>query len=92
MGQQKETVIKQEVMKSVKDTVLNKLLKASTKAVIKLSTIINCNYYLHGIGFYVDNKVGVETDIESFMPQEINYKAFTLVRDTVGSTDGWQFI
>ncbi len=90
MGQQKETVIKQEVNEiPVKDTVLNKLLKASTKAVIKLSIpVLLIAIIAAGIGFYVDNKVGVETDIESFMPQEMEaLQDIHIVRDAVGSTD-----
>jgi hydrophobe/amphiphile efflux-3 (HAE3) family protein len=40
------------------------------------------------MGFMADGDVGVETDIESFMPQNMQaLKDIHLIRDTVGSTD-----
>ena len=40
------------------------------------------------MGFMADGEVGVETDIESFMPQNMQaLKDIHLIRDTVGSTD-----
>ncbi|HCX64757.1 MAG TPA: hypothetical protein DHN33_06060 [Eubacteriaceae bacterium] len=39
-------------------------------------------------GFYTDSKIGVESNIESFMPQEMDeLQDIRYVRDTVGSTD-----
>ena len=72
-----------------KETVLDKILKFSTKTVIKLSIpILILVFLLAGAGFLVDQKVGVETDIETFMPQDM--EALTdihTIRDSLGSTD-----
>lgn len=71
------------------DTFLNKLLRAFTKGVIKYSIpVLSIVIIAAGLGFYVDNKVGVQTDIESFMPQDMKaLQDIHIVRDTVGSTD-----
>jgi len=43
---------------------------------------------LAGLGLYADQKVGVETDIETFMPQDMDaLEDIRYVRDLVGSTD-----
>lgn len=90
MGSQKETVVKSKVNnKQNKKSLLNKGLQAFTKGVLKYSIpILLIAIITAGMGFYVDNKVGVETDIESFMPQDMEaLQDIHLVRDTVGSTD-----
>lgn len=90
----KMNVPKENSKKSVNEeqeqnTILNKLLKSTTKAVVKLSVPVLLIVILAaGLGFYVDSKVGVETDIESFMPQDMDaLNDIHTVRDTVGSTD-----
>ena len=72
-----------------KDTFLNKILKGSTKTVVKFSVpVLLIAIIAAGFGFYLDNKVGVQTDIESFMPQDMNaLQDIHTVRDAVGSTD-----
>lgn len=90
LGKQREDIVKpEEKEEHQKDTFLNKLLKSSTKAVIKYSIpVLIIAILAAGMGFYVDNKVGVQTDIETFMPQEMEaLQDIRVVRDTVGSTD-----
>ena len=72
-----------------KKTVLDKILIFSTKSVIKFSVpiliVVMC---LSFGGFLVDKNVGVETDIETFMPQDMEALTdINTIRDTVGSTD-----
>lgn len=70
-------------------TWLERMLKVFTKAVIKLSIpILIVVISLAALGFFVDKKVGVETDIETFMPQKMDaLKDIKVIRTKVGSTD-----
>lgn len=72
-----------------KETRLDKMLKGTTKFVLKHSIfIIIIVIAIAGFGFSVDNKIGVETDIETFMPQDMEaLKDIHEVRDIVGSTN-----
>ena len=72
-----------------KDTFLDKILRSTTKGVMKLAIpILIISIGLAAAGFMVDGDVGVETDIETFMPQDMNALVdMHVVRDTVGSTD-----
>lgn len=72
-----------------KETLLDRILKFSTKKVIKFSIpILIIVIALAGAGFLVDKNVGVETDIETFMPQDMQaLKDIHFIRDKVGSTD-----
>lgn len=72
-----------------KETRLDKILKATTKFVLKYSTfIIIIAIAMAGFGFSVDNKIGVETDIETFMPQDMEaLKDIHEIRDIKGSTN-----
>lgn len=72
-----------------KETLLDKILKVSTKAVIRFSIpILIIVISLSFAGFIADKNVGVETDIETFMPQDMAaLKDIHAIRDTVGSTD-----
>jgi len=72
-----------------KKTVLDKILIFSTKSVIKFSVpILIVVICLSFGGFLVDKNVGVETDIETFMPQDMEALTdINTIRDTVGSTD-----
>lgn len=72
-----------------KSTVIDKILHKTTKfiahhkVVILILTIV-----LSGVGLFADGKVGVETDIETFMPQDMEALSdIHYVRDVVGSTD-----
>ena len=72
-----------------KETVLDRILTATTKKVIRFSIpILMVVVALSVMGFMADGEVGIETDIESFMPQDMKaLKDIHLIRDTVGSTD-----
>lgn len=72
-----------------KETILDKILKVTTKGVIKFSIpILIVVISLSFMGFLADKNVGVETDIETFMPQNMEaLKDIHAIRDTVGSTD-----
>lgn len=72
-----------------KETALDKILKFSTKKVIKFTIpILIVVLVLSASGFLVDKNVGVETDIETFMPQDMEALVdIHTIRDQVGSTD-----
>lgn len=72
-----------------KETVLDRILKVTTKKVIRFSIpILMVVVVLSVMGFMADGEVGVETDIETFMPQNMEaLNDIHLIRDTVGSTD-----
>ncbi len=72
-----------------KETLLDKILQFTTKAVIKFAVpILIIVIGLSVAGFMADKNVGVETDIETFMPQDMDaLEDMHVVRDTVGSTD-----
>ena len=72
-----------------KATIIDKILSKTTKFVVKHSIlIILVAIIIGGLGISVDNKVGVETDIETFMPQDMDaLKDIHEIRDIVGSTN-----
>lgn len=72
-----------------KSTVLDKILGATGKAVTKLAPIILLvSIGLATFGIIADTKVGVETDIETFMPQDMDaLHDIHYIRDIVGSTN-----
>lgn len=72
-----------------KSTLLDKMLGAIGKTVIKSAPIILIlSIALAGFGFMADTKVGVETDIETFMPQDMDaLHDIRYIRDIVGSTN-----
>ena len=72
-----------------KPTVLDKILGATGKAVTKLAPIILVvSIGLASLGIIADTKVGVETDIETFMPQDMDaLHDIHYIRDIVGSTN-----
>jgi len=80
---------KAEEKQVVEENALDKILKFSTKTVIRFAIpILVIVIGLSVAGFLVDKDVGVETDIETFMPQDM--EALTdihTIRDTIGSTD-----
>ena len=65
------------------------VMKSFTKAVLKAKYIIVViAILLAGVGFFFDQKVGVETDMETFMPQDSEALAdIHELRELVGSTD-----
>lgn len=72
-----------------KPTILDKILQSSTKFVVKYSIIvIAIAIIIASLGVVADGKVGVETDIETFMPQDMAaLDDIHKVRDIVGSTN-----
>ncbi len=80
------------VMKKVeieKESWLEKGLGKMTKVILKLSAfILILSLLATGWGIYADGKVGVQTDIETFMPQDTQeLKNLHKLRDVLGSTD-----
>jgi len=65
------------------------VMKNITKGVLKLKyVILVVAVLLAGTGFYFDQKVGVETDMETFMPQDSEALAdINELRVLIGSTD-----
>lgn len=72
-----------------KESLLDRILTLTIKGVIRLSIpILVIVIALSALGFAVDGKVGVETDIESFMPQDMEaLMDIRKIRDVKGSTD-----
>lgn len=70
-------------------TIIDKILKSSTLFISKHKLlVIILAIVLAGFGLFADTKVGVETDIETFMPQDMEALAdIHLIRDIVGSTN-----
>lgn len=70
-------------------TIIDKILKSSTLFISKHKLlVIILAVVLAGFGLFADTKVGVETDIETFMPQDMEALAdIHLIRDIVGSTN-----
>jgi hydrophobe/amphiphile efflux-3 (HAE3) family protein len=68
---------------------IDKFLKFTVNSVIKLAPlIIIIAIGLATFGFIADTKVGVETDIETFMPQDMDaLHDIHYIRDIVGSTN-----
>ena len=83
----KNTLAKKDITE--KKTLLDKILQFTTKAVMKFAIpILIIAIVLSVAGFMADGNVGVETDIETFMPQDMDaLEDMHVVRDTVGSTD-----
>ena len=87
--QKEQPAVTAQVPATKKETILERALKRTTKNVIRFSIpILVVVAVLSVMGFMADGDVGVETDIESFMPQNMQaLKDIHLIRDTVGSTD-----
>jgi hydrophobe/amphiphile efflux-3 (HAE3) family protein len=70
-------------------TLIDRTLQKSTKFIAKHKIVILVlSILLSGAGLFADNKVGVETDIETFMPQDMEALSdIHYIRDIVGSTD-----
>ncbi|MBF7095587.1 efflux RND transporter permease subunit [Alkalibacter mobilis] len=68
---------------------LDRIFAASTRIVIKFSAIIFVvAIIVSSIGFSYDSKIGVESNIENFMPQDMDALSdIRYIRDTVGSTE-----
>jgi hypothetical protein len=80
---------KEKVIVKKKESKYVLLMKKLTKKVLKVKyLILIAAVILAGTGFYFDQKVGVETDMETFMPQDSEALAdINELRDLIGSTD-----
>ncbi|MGO1469319.1 MAG: hydrophobe/amphiphile efflux-3 (HAE3) family transporter [Tissierella sp.] len=69
--------------------ILGRILSRTTKWVSRFAPIVLIiAIVLASLGLFGDSKVGVETDIETFMPQDMKaLEDIRYVRDVVGSTD-----
>ena len=87
--QKEQPAVIAQVPATKKETILERVLKRTTKNVIRFAIpILVVVAVLSVMGFMADGDAGVETDIESFMPQNMQaLKDIHLIRDTVGSTD-----
>ncbi|MDX9917762.1 MAG: hydrophobe/amphiphile efflux-3 (HAE3) family transporter [Gudongella sp.] len=89
----RDTVAAKAIAFNIKDyekaTSIDKLLKFTVNAVVKLAPmILIVSIALASIGLIADRKVGVETDIETFMPQDMDaLHDIHYIRDIVGSTN-----
>ena len=72
-----------------KPTILDKILAGTGKMVTKIAPfILIISIALATFGILADTKVGVETDIETFMPQDMEaLHDIHYIRDIVGSTN-----
>ncbi len=77
------------VVKEKKPSKYVAVMKKFTKKVLKAKNIIIVvAILLAALGFYFDQKVDVETDMEAFMPQDSEALAdINELRDLIGSTD-----
>ncbi|MBU3192192.1 hydrophobe/amphiphile efflux-3 (HAE3) family transporter [Clostridium bowmanii] len=71
------------------ETLLDRILKSTTKVVIKYSVVVLIIVIvLSSMGYITDKNIGVETDIETFMPQDMKaLEDIHTIRNVVGSTD-----
>lgn len=69
--------------------ILGRILGKTTKWVSQFAPlVVVVAIVLAGLGLFADSKVGVQTDIETFMPQDMEaLEDIRYVRDVVGSTD-----
>ena len=72
-----------------KPTIIDRILQSTTKFIARHSlTVIVISIVLAAFGLFGDSKVGVETDIETFMPQDMDALSdIHYIRDKVGSTN-----
>ncbi|MBK5241475.1 hydrophobe/amphiphile efflux-3 (HAE3) family transporter [Clostridium sp.] len=86
----KSDIQKENKVKALnKETLLDRILKITTKAVIKYSVVVLIIVIaLASMGYISDKNIGVETDIETFMPQDMKaLEDIHAIRSAVGSTD-----
>lgn len=86
VNQNNEKVVQE---KEKKESVISKSLKKLTALTTKFGTLIIVFFIgAAGAGFYVDQYVGVETNIETFMPVDLPaLNDIHTIRDAVMSTD-----
>ena len=89
IGKLNDQPVKAIIHKAKQDSKLDQFFGGLTKLTLKLSVpILLTVLLLAGYGIYVDNQVGVETDIETFMPQNLPALIdIHKIRDAVETTD-----
>ncbi len=72
-----------------KETIVDRILDATARFVTRHKIIvIVLAIIIAALGVYADRNVGVQTDIETFMPQDMDaLKDIHTIRDTIGSTN-----
>jgi uncharacterized protein len=80
---------KQSIQKVASEGFMNRFLASTTRLMIKLTIPVLLLFVaLAAAGFMVDPYIGVQTDIESFMPQDLEaLRDIHTIRNAVGSTD-----
>lgn len=81
--------MKKNIKEKGKEGVLDRFLKRTTELVLRASVpVLLLAALLAASGYYLDQKIGVESNIETFMPQEMEaLKDIKTLRQVVGSTD-----
>lgn len=89
IGKLNDHSVKKTIKKEHNSSILDRFFINLTKYTLKLSLpILVVVVILAGYGIYVDNQVNVETDIETFMPQDLPALLDVhTVRDAVQTTD-----
>ena len=89
IGKLNDHPVKTMAKKDQHNTILDRFFRSMTTLTLKLSLpILLAVFLLAGYGIYVDNQVGVETDIETFMPQDLPaLMDIHTIRDAVETTD-----
>ena len=89
IGKLNDRPVKAVIRADKQNIFLDRLFGGLTKLTLKLSLpILLSVLLLAGYGIYVDKQVGVETDIETFMPQDLPALIdIHTIRDAVETTD-----
>ena len=89
IGKLNDHPVKAIIKKENQNNNFDRFFNWMTRLTLKLSIpILLTVLFLAGYGIYVDNKVGVETDIETFMPQNLPALIdIHKIRDAVETTD-----
>ena len=89
IGKLNDHPVKTMAKKDQHNTILDRFFRSMTTLTLKLSLpILLAVFLLAGYGIYVDNQVGVETDIETFMPQDLPaLMDIHTIRNAVETTD-----
>lgn len=89
IGKLNDHSVNKTLNQEIHNTLLDRFFIRMTKFTLKFSIpILMLVVLLAGYGIYVDNQVGVETDIETFMPQDLPALLdIHTIRDAVQTTD-----
>ncbi|MDD4642844.1 MAG: hydrophobe/amphiphile efflux-3 (HAE3) family transporter [Erysipelotrichaceae bacterium] len=89
IGKLNDKPTKKKISQTSSNSYLDRFFNGLTKLTLKLSIpILLIVVSIAGYGMYVDNQVGVETDIETFMPQDLPALIdIHTIRDAIQTTD-----